>query len=499
MKRKSKQEYQGANIRTRYLVFIALISAVFLYLILGVYDLQINNSEDYVEKSESRSTKTIALRGSRGMITDADAVILAKDEQVYNVTFYRDASESDYISYTDSIFEANKIIEKNGNTLSTTFIMKRSDDDYQWEFNFGSGVSESVLQTRESQWRSNNYLTVGRYPTAGDCLTLLKRRYRINTFSDLGVYTSEELYRYGLIEESAVSNSVYTLMDLQQMGLLSLPNVKACKFLTDSELLMLFPNLDNAASISASMFSAVTLSDQTLMKLGKLTRSGVARLGITNAEDLAAFDSIRLSGLLQDGILTEAGAQALGATVSNGKITSKDRILMTEDNMCKVMSVFSEMQMNLYNSTAIVIAKDVPYETVIEIETRSMALPGMEVAIGTKRVYPRGTLASQVIGYIGAIPSTSKWLEIKDQGYKFSDDIGLEGIEASMEDWLTQNTDLRQGFRVVERDSVGKITREISYTEPKDGDNVKLTIVASYQQAAERALAQGVAVTREVE
>ena len=68
-----------------------------------------------------------------------------------------------------------------------------------------------------------------------------------------------------------------------------------------------------------------------------------------------------------------------------------------------------------------------------------------------------------------------------------------------MEDWLTQNSDLRQGYREVERNSVGKITRELSYTEPEDGNNVKLTIKASYQQQAERALAENVASTRKVQ
>ena len=43
---------------------------------------------------------------------------------------------------------------------------------------------------------------------------------------------------------------------------------------------------------------------------------------------------------------------------------------------------------------------------------------------------------------------------------------------------------------------MGKITRELSYVEPQDGNNVKLTIYASYQQQAERALAENVATTR---
>jgi hypothetical protein len=128
-----------------------------------------------------------------------------------------------------------------------------------------------------------------------------------------------------------------------------------------------------------------------------------------------------------------------------------------------------------------------------------MTLPGLEIAVGTKRVYPRSTLAAQVIGYIGAIPSQSKWKELEAKGYKYSDTIGLDGIEASMEDWLTQDNDARQGYKIVERDSVGKITRELSYVEPQDGNNVKLTIYASYQQQAERALAENVAKTRETQ
>ncbi|MEG2253444.1 MAG: hypothetical protein RSC98_10415, partial [Clostridia bacterium] len=52
-------------------------------------------------------------------------------------------------------------------------------------------------------------------------------------------------------------------------------------------------------------------------------------------------------------------------------------------------------------------------------------------------------------------------------------------------------------YRIVERDRVGKITRELSSTEPEDGNNVKLTIIASYQQQAERALAENVLRTRQ--
>ena len=208
-----------------------------------------------------RRTTKITLRGSRGMITDADAVILAKDEMIYNVTFYRDASQNstdEYKAFTQAISEAIDIIEANGNELSVSFVIRRreaTDEETpvntgvavgEWEFNFGSGVSEAVLQTRESQWRDNNYFSVASVPTAAAAIEQLKTRYQI-------------------------------------------------------------------------------------------------------PDD------------------------------------------MSEEKMLKVMAVYSEMQMNLFLSQPVVIAKDVPYETVIEIETRSMNLPGLEIAVGTKRVYPRST------------------------------------------------------------------------------------------------------------
>ena len=170
-----------------------------------------------------------------------------------------------------------------------------------------------------------------------------------------------------------------------------------------------------------------------------------------------------------------------------------------EDLMLKIMAIYSEMQMNIFNSQPIVIAKDVRYETVIEIETRSMVLPGMSIQVGTKRVYPRSTLASQIIGYTGAIPSRAMWLTLSAKGYSYNDTIGRDGIESSMEDWLTQNSSLRKGARVVERDQMSRVVRELSYTAPQDGNNVKLTLNASYQQMAERCLADNVNSTRDLQ
>ncbi len=349
-KKKKKRPEMG-----RYLGFLVAIFAMFIFLVSGLVNLQLRQEDVYTEKAEINRTKTIYLRGKRGNISSSDSVILAGDEPIYNVTFYKDGSATSaasYTAYTASIIDTIGIVEKNGGEMALRFVIERNPETNEWRFNFGTGVSESVLDTRESQWRSNNYLNKTRYPKPEQCIERLKTRYRIG-------------------------------------------------------------------------------------------------------EDIS------------------------------------------EDLMLKIMAIYSEMQMNIFSSQPIVIAKDVKYETVIEIETRSMMLPGMEIEVGTKRVYPRSTLASQIIGYTGAIPSRSTWLTLMPKGYSYNDTIGRDGIESSMEDWLTQNSSLRKGVRVVERDQMSRVVRELSYQEPQDGNNIKLTLNAAYQAVAERCIANNVASTRD--
>ncbi len=369
------------QVRGRFIVFVIILFLMFAYLLSGLVNLQLLNSDTYSTSASSTKTKTIALTGKRGNITDVNSVILATDEMVYNVTFYKDASESsstEYKTYTQSILDTLEIVERNGGSLAFSYNIQRNEETGEWEFNFGSGVSEATLQTRESQWRSNNYVTAKSYPTAEDCLVTLKHRYRMVNSEE-----EDEELRAAYIEKYGSDDSYVSC------------------------------------------------------------------------------------------------------------------IVVDEETMLKVMAVFSEMQMNLYNSLPITIAKNVSFETVTEIETKSMMLSGMDISESTQRVYPKQTLAAQVIGYIGKIPSRSMWLTLQAKGYSYNDTIGRDGIESSMEDWLTQNSSVRKGSRVVERNNWSKIVREISYTEPTDGNNVKLTLDVNYQTVAERAIASNVEKIRD--
>lgn len=173
---------------------------------------------------------------------------------------------------------------------------------------------------------------------------------------------------------------------------------------------------------------------------------------------------------------------------------------LTLEEKIQVLGIWETMQMNAFLGEPIIIAADVSWETVIEIETRALTLDGISIGVSTKRVYPNNTLASHVLGYVGKIQSNEQYTtSLRDKGYSLNDLIGLDGVEKTMEDWLTPNLTERQGKRIVEVDRYGTVSRELSSTEPRNGNNVKLTIDSGLQRVAEAALEETIEQIREAQ
>ncbi|MCR4707002.1 MAG: hypothetical protein K5746_03535 [Clostridiales bacterium] len=173
---------------------------------------------------------------------------------------------------------------------------------------------------------------------------------------------------------------------------------------------------------------------------------------------------------------------------------------LTEEQKIKVLAVWETMQNNAFLSQPITVAANVSWETVIEIEAKALTLEGVSVAVSTQRVYPNNTLASHVIGYIGRIQNYDTfYAQYQDKGYTLSDLIGLDGVEKTMEDWLTPCTTQRVGKRVVEIDRYGAISRTLSTSEATDGNSIKLTIDSNLQRVVESALQENVNYIRDAQ
>jgi len=173
---------------------------------------------------------------------------------------------------------------------------------------------------------------------------------------------------------------------------------------------------------------------------------------------------------------------------------------LTTEQKIQVLGVWETMQNNAFLSQPITIASNVSWETVIEIEAKALTLQGITVSVSSQRVYPNGTMGCHVVGYIGKIQNyDTYYASYKDKGYALSDLIGLDGVEKTMEDWLTACTTQRVGKRVVEIDRYGAVSRTLSTTEATDGNNIKLTIDSNLQRVVETALENNINYIRDAQ
>ena len=161
---------------------------------------------------------------------------------------------------------------------------------------------------------------------------------------------------------------------------------------------------------------------------------------------------------------------------------------LDDEMKVKVLSIWQESRMNAYNSMPVVIAYDVGFETVSEVEAQSQLLDGFGVEESSVRVYPQGSTAAHVIGYTSKITSENALSEYLAKGYSRDAMVGADGIEKYMEDQLSPFIQYRKGERVVEIDTRGKIVRELSYTAPQDGNSVVLTIDIHLEEVMAAAL-----------
>lgn len=161
---------------------------------------------------------------------------------------------------------------------------------------------------------------------------------------------------------------------------------------------------------------------------------------------------------------------------------------LDEQYKLKILAIWQASRMNNYNSTPATIAYDVGFETVAEIQVRSMELTGISISESSTRVYPFRSLAAHNIGYVSRITTSSALETYQAQGYPSDALVGATGLEYSMEDQLSPYVAYRQGKRVIEKNTRGAVIRELSYVAPKDGNSIVTNIKSSLQAVMEDAL-----------
>ena len=134
------------------------------------------------------------------------------------------------------------------------------------------------------------------------------------------------------------------------------------------------------------------------------------------------------------------------------------------------------------------IAYNVSKAKILYIREHPGQFPGVSSQLTTQRVYPEGSTASQVLGYVSQI-SQSELAKLGSKGYQASDVIGQAGVEASFEKYLRGVP----GKTTLQVNYAGQVVGTLSRVRPKPGDNVVLTLDLNLQKAVQTDLANEIA------
>ncbi len=130
--------------------------------------------------------------------------------------------------------------------------------------------------------------------------------------------------------------------------------------------------------------------------------------------------------------------------------------------------------------------EDADFATVAKISENDKGLPGVEISLRPVRQYLYGSLASHILGYVGAPEDINKLHDIKDFNFYQPDVQGRSNVEQAFDPWLRG----KPGRRILERTAKNKIGAELAREEPIPGANVYLTIDARIQTIVEQSLKQ---------
>ena len=242
-----------------------------------------------------------------------------------------------------------------------------------------------------------------------------------------------------------------------------------------------------------SLVEADALNDELLRLIALLRREGVTwydELPLTDAAPYAFDFSVPRSGMLvkylaskkwvEEGMTSDEMREGMSpATIFNllcGEF-GVDETLSATQKRALVGLRYSLATAKLDGDGTFRFASGVDVPLIALLKDGGYA--GVRAGTSSVREYQTDA-APHILGHIGKIQN---WDDYKDkEGYRWNDLGGIDGVEASFEDYL-RGTD---GKRVVTTNIEGKVIDELYSVEPKPGYNVALTLDVDFQQQVEQ-------------
>jgi len=142
-------------------------------------------------------------------------------------------------------------------------------------------------------------------------------------------------------------------------------------------------------------------------------------------------------------------------------------------------------KMKNYNTweNQIYLAQNVSDQAVTFVSEHKSDLPGVELVISSKRNYPNGQLASQAIGFVGAISAEDEKNPTIQKNYILTQIIGKDGLEREYEPYLQGQV----GKDAVVINNMGIPMQNLGLSPaPVQGDTLNLALDGHLQQSAQQ-------------
>lgn len=185
-------------------------------------------------------------------------------------------------------------------------------------------------------------------------------------------------------------------------------------------------------------------------------------------------------------------AQELGESLTAQEVLDnlRNKYKISDDysiqDTLKIAALRYEMQTRNFSvSTPFTVASDVDMNLVTKLKEEQAEYPCVNITTEYFRQYAQGSLAAHLLGRTGII-SPEEYNELKQQGYRMTDEVGKQGIEKEFESFL-KGTD---GYTSLVQTPNGFEVQPDSGRDAVPGDYVVLTLDAKLQAVLEQSLGE---------
>ncbi len=409
------------------LIFMLVASSTIFSKLL---ELQVMKGEEYRERSDTGSVRTLNVPAPRGKILDRNNLVLADNVISYSI-IYNQAAETELYFYP-TIDKLMNILSENGEKLKDDFQIKydeKSQDPYVFIFPTSDETSKRNL---ELIFKKDNGMEQKAIADLDIKKTPLTEDQKKSVDQKLLEYSAKETYEYIRDEILHIS---YESFFLDICNLYKSDREKSFEYF------MKYFNIN----ANSEEFKKIMSGYNGSYKEGEYS------------EDIKAL------------------IESLG--LKNKKFDKeKERAFVI---------IKAAMRLQMFSGfSPIVLSNDVKEVTSTIVNQKLFDMPGVEIDKKPVRSYPFGTLASNVIGHLSSIDALNSE-RYKLKGYEISKDyIGALGIEKAFEDDLRGDI----GGRVVKFNEYGRVVSNLGSMAPLLGNDIQLTINKDVEYAAEKSL-----------